>query len=141
MKNPSLQSTIEVQVRFSELDPLQIVWHGNYIRYFEDGREDFGKKYAISYIDMKNAGVATPIVKVNCDYKHYLKYPETILIETTYQPTAAAKIVLSYKIYRKETRELIAEGQTTQVFTDFEGNLLLCSPEFYDNWKIKWGIE
>ena len=140
MSKPILQAVKEIQVRFNELDPLCIVWHGNYIKYFEDGREEFGKNYGISYIDVKNAGVATPIINVNCDYKKYLAYPETILIETTYKPCAAAKIILKYRILRKETRELMAEGQTTQVFTDFDGNLLLCSPEFYYNWKQKWGV-
>lgn len=135
-----LKSVKEVQVRFNELDPLRIVWHGNYIRYFEDGREDFGAKFGISYIDVKEAGVATPVINVNCDFKQMLRYPETILVETTYQTNPAAKIILNYKIFRKETNELIATGQTTQVFTDFNGNLLLCSPEFYDNWKNKWGV-
>ena len=140
MSKPLLQSVKEVQVRFNELDPLQIVWHGNYIRYFEDGREDFGDKFEFSYIHMKNAGVAAPVIKVNCDYKKSLRYPEVILVETTYEPTPAAKIILNYKIYRKETKELIAEGQTVQVFTDFEGNLLLCSPDFYTDWKSKMGL-
>ena len=35
--------TSEVRVRFTETDPLGIVWHGNYIQYFEDGREAFGR--------------------------------------------------------------------------------------------------
>lgn len=140
MSSKILQSVKEVQVRFNELDPLSIVWHGNYIRYFEDGREDFGAKYGISYIDVKDAGVATPVINVNCNFKKTLRYPETILVETSYQYTPAAKIILNYKIFRKETKELITTGQTTQVFTDFQGNLLLCSPEFYTNWKKKWGI-
>jgi acyl-CoA thioester hydrolase len=49
--------------------------------------------------------------------------------------------VLNYKIFRKETKELIAEGQTTQVFTDFDGNLVIYTPDFYNNWKQKWGIK
>lgn len=141
MNKPVLQSIKEVQVRFNELDPLQIVWHGNYIRYFEDGREDFGAKFGLSYLDFKKAQIATPVINVNCDFKNMLRYPETILVETTYQPTAAAKIVLNYKITRKGSDHIIASGQTTQVFTDFEGNLLLCSPDFYDNWKNKWGVK
>lgn len=140
MSTQILQSIKEVQVRFNELDPLSIVWHGNYIRYFEDGREDFGAKYGISYMDVKNVGIATPLINVTCDFKKVLRYPETILIETSYQNTPAAKIILNYKIFRKETKELITTGQTTQVFTDFQGNLLLCSPEFYTNWKKKWRV-
>jgi hypothetical protein len=41
----------EVIIRFNEADPLGIVWHGHYIRYFEDGREAFGKKFGITYLD------------------------------------------------------------------------------------------
>ena len=141
MNKAILKSVKEVQVRFNELDPLRIVWHGNYVRYFEDGREDFGEKYGVSYMDVESAGIATPIININCNFKQYLRYPETIIVETTYQPTAAAKIILNYKIYRKGTKSLIAEGQTTQIFTDLKGNLLLCSPEFYSDWKNKWGIK
>jgi acyl-CoA thioester hydrolase len=141
MEKNMLQSTTEVNVRFNELDPLRIVWHGNYLKYFEDGREDFGKKYKLSYIDVKDAGLATPIIKANVDYKCALRYPETIIIETTYEPHPAAKIILHYKILRKGTNEVIAEGQTIQVFTDFDGNLMFCAPEFYTNWKKQWGVE
>lgn len=141
MSNPVLKTVKEVQVRFNELDPLRVVWHGNYIRYFEDGREDFGTKYGLSYRDVENLGIATPIISVNCDFKQYLRYPETILVETTFHPNPAAKIILSYQIFRKESMELIAEGKTTQVFTDLDGNLLLCSPDFYNTWKTKWKIK
>ena len=141
MNQSKLQTKKEIQVRFNELDPLRIVWHGNYVKYFEDGREDFGKQFGISYIDVKDARIATPIINFNCDYKRALQYPETIVVETTYEPCRAAKIILNYKIFRKESMELIAQGQTTQVFTDFDGNLLLCAPVFYENWKKKWGVE
>lgn len=141
MSASTLKTIKEIEVRFNELDPLRIVWHGNYVKYFEDGREEFGKRYGISYIDVKDAGVATPIINFSCDYKKALQYPETILVETTYVPCKAAKIILNYKLFRKESMELMAEGQTTQVFTDFDGNLLLCAPEFYESWKLKWKVE
>ena len=48
-----ISHTSEVRVRFAECDPLGIVWHGNYIQYFEDGREAFGRHHGISYLDQK----------------------------------------------------------------------------------------
>ena len=59
----------EVSIRFSEVDALGIVWHGHYIKYMEDGREAFGIKYGISYLDVQKAGYIVPLVKVNCEYK------------------------------------------------------------------------
>lgn len=53
-----LSFTSEIRVRFVETDPLGIVWHGNYIQYFEDGREAFGRHHGISYLDQKNITLA-----------------------------------------------------------------------------------
>jgi len=136
----TLQSVKEIDVRFSELDPLNVVWHGNYIKYFEDGREDFGIKHGISYCDIRNAGVMAPIVSVNCDYKRFVKYGDKLLVETGYIDNPAAKIVLKYTIRCAADNAIVAEGSSVQVFTDFEGNLLLIAPKFFLDWKQKWGL-
>lgn len=135
-----LSSVKEIEVRFNELDPLGVVWHGNYIKYFEDGREDFGIKYGISYTDIKKEGVMAPIVSVKCDFKRFVKYGEKLIVETTFIDNPAAKIVLNYKITRRENNELVAQGSTIQVFTDTQGELLLLPPKFAIQWKRKWGL-
>ena len=61
--NKEISFISKVRVRFVETDPLGIVWHGNYIQYFEDGREAFGRHHGISYLNQKHFGYATPIVK------------------------------------------------------------------------------
>ena len=48
-------------VRFNETDPLGIVWHGNYITYFEDGREAFGRHFGISYLDIQKSGFSLAV--------------------------------------------------------------------------------
>ena len=55
-KPANLSESLIITVRFSETDPLGIVWHGNYIKYFEDGREAFGRKYGISYLNVEREG-------------------------------------------------------------------------------------
>ena len=49
----TLTASVIIRVRFNETDPLGIVWHGNYIKYFEEGREAFGRKYGLSYLDVQ----------------------------------------------------------------------------------------
>jgi len=130
----------EIDIRFSEVDSMRIVWHGNYIRYFEDGRESFGLKYNLGYLDVYKHQVMIPIVKVNCDFKRPLEYGDTALIETRYIPTDAAKIVFEYTIFRKSDMEVMATGSSVQVFLTPAGELLLTSPEFYTGWKKRWEI-
>ena len=50
-----LSSKIEIPIRFSEVDSLRVVWHGHYVKFFEDGRETFGKEFGLGYLDIFNA--------------------------------------------------------------------------------------
>ncbi|MEI6681991.1 MAG: acyl-CoA thioesterase [Bacteroidota bacterium] len=130
----------EILVRFSEVDSMHIVWHGNYIRYFEDGRESFGLKYNLGYLDVYRHNIMTPLVKIDCDFKSPLAYGDTAIVETRFIPAEAAKIVFEYKILRKKDLVIAATGSTTQVFLTPEGELLLTAPAFFNDWKKRWGI-
>jgi acyl-CoA thioester hydrolase len=135
-----LTDQTEVIVRFNEADPLGIVWHGHYIRYFEDGRESFGKRYGISYLDFYHSGLAVPVVSVNCDYKKPLRYGDTVIVETIYVNSAAAKLKFEYKIYDGAKKSLIAAGSSVQVFVSAKTfGLELTIPDFFSEWKKKWG--
>lgn len=135
MLEKSLTTITKLKVRFHECDPLQIVWHGNYLKYFEEGREDFGREHGISYLDAKAEGFSTPIVKSVCEHKLPLKYSDSFTVETTFKNSDAAKINFSYKIYKGDN--LICTGKTTQVFLDKNRDLVLNNPPFFLDWKKK----
>jgi acyl-CoA thioester hydrolase len=134
-----LQCETEVLVRFNEADPLGIVWHGHYIRYFEDGREDFGNRYGIGYLDIYKKGFIIPVVNVDCSFKKSLRYGDSVIVETTYLPCDAAKIRFGYRLFNKNTGELVATGNSVQVFLDREHSTLqLLNPPFFEDWKRKY---
>jgi len=131
----------EVIVRFSEVDSMQIVWHGHYLKYFEDGRESFGLRYGLGYLEVYKHQVMIPIVQIRCDYKRPLKYGDIAVIETIYRPVEAAKIVFDYAIYRSNEPDPVAKGSSTQVFLNLQGELILTPPAFYTGWKKHWGVD
>jgi acyl-CoA thioester hydrolase len=133
------KATYDIRIRFNETDPLGIVWHGYYIHYFEDGREAFGRKYGISYLDIQKNGYTTPIVKSLCEHKLPLRYGEVATIETTFVNTAAAKMIFLYKIVNAEGY-IVCTGETIQVFVDDKGELSLVNPPFYERWKEQMQI-
>lgn len=131
----------EIPVRFNEADPLGVVWHGHYLRYFEDGREAFGKEFGIAYLDFYREGLAVPIVSAHCDYKRPLRYGDAMIVETVYEPTPAAKLIFQYKIFSRKNNDLIATGTTTQVFVDVKTfDLHLTVPSFFEAWRNQWGV-
>ncbi|MEQ1552728.1 MAG: acyl-CoA thioesterase [Ferruginibacter sp.] len=132
----SLSNRTEVQVRFNEADPLGIVWHGHYIQYFESGRESFGSLHGFGYLDVFREGFVTPIVNVQCDFKRSLRYGDIVIVETTFVPCEAAKLIFKYRLFNSKTNELVATGSSTQVFLEKEKlELQLTNPTFFENWK------
>ncbi len=130
----------EIEVRFGEVDAMGIVWHGNYVKYIQVGRESFGKKYGISYLDIYAHKVMAPVVNLSVDFKRQVKYGETLLIETEYVDSDAAKIIFKYRIFKTSTNELVATAKSTQVFIDMNYEMLLYPPDFVIEWKKKVGL-
>jgi len=139
-----LKSTLinitESPVRFSEVDSMGIVWHGNYAKYFEDGREAFGQQYALSYLDVYHNKFYTPLVKLDFNYKSPLNYGDRMRIETTFINHEAAKIHFKYKIFNLTTGQLATTGESIQVFMNLQKELLIVTPEFFLKWKQEVGL-
>ena len=136
-----LSSSTQILVRFNEADPLGIVWHGHYIRYFEDGREAFGEMHGLKYLDVYKQGYVTPIVSVQCDLKRSLRYGDTVIVEAKYIPTEAAKMKFIYRLSNAATGQLVATGSSVQVFLSKDDLLLqLANPPFFEDWKKKHGL-
>jgi acyl-CoA thioester hydrolase len=140
LSNIQLSLKTEVLVRFSEVDTLRIVWHGHYVKYLEDGREAFGRKYGLGYLDYINNNLMTPIVKVDIDYKYPLYYGDKAIVETTFINQDSAKVVFGYRIFRASDNVLVCTATTIQVFLNMERELQLTNPPFYEEWKKKWGF-
>jgi len=130
-----------IRVRFSEVDTMKIVWHGEYIKYFEDGRESFGKAYDLGYLDVYDRGYMIPLVSIKCDYKRPLKYGESAIVETHFIDCEAAKIKFEYFIYRESNNELVATGESVQVFLNKDYELMLTMPSFFVEWKKRWDLK
>lgn len=130
-----------ITVRFSEVDSMRIVWHGEYVRYFEDGREAFGREFqGIGYADIYSSGYGAPMVEMMLQYKKPLTLNDIITIETRYIDTEAATICFEYIIRRQSDNEIVATGTSKQVFIGPEGDLQLVSPEFFNQWKKRWSV-
>ena len=135
-----LKDKTEIKVRFGEVDSMGIVWHGNYAKYIEEGRESFGKKYGISYLDIYSNDVMAPVVNLNIDFKKQVRYGDIMIIETEFANSDAAKIIFKFKIFRKSDGELVATAESTQVFIDLNMEMLLYPPKFVEDWKKKVGL-
>ena len=136
----TLSSAKTFEIRFSEVDSMNIVWHGSYALYFEDARETFGKEYGLGYMDIFSNNYYAPLVELSFKYIKPILYSMKPVIRITYVPTAAAKIIFDYEILDGADGAVLTTGRSVQVFLDKEYRLVWESPEFYQKWKTKWGV-
>ncbi len=119
---------------------MNVVWHGSYALYFEDARELFGEKYDLTYMGFFDHGYYAPLVELNFQFRKPIRYGMHPRIDIIYRPTEAAKIVFDYEIRDTQDESLIATGHSVQVFMDTNYQLVLYSPEFYDQWRKRWQV-
>ena len=135
-----LKFSKHIDVRFSELDPMGVVWHGDYTLYFEDAREAFGKEYGLGYMTFFDNGFTAPLVELSMQYKKIIKYETPLRVDIIYRPTESAKIVFDYEIHDERDDSLIATAHSAQVFLDKDYQLVWENPEFYLEWKKRWNV-
>ena len=130
----------DFQVPFYDLDGIQMVWHGNYVKYMEDAREKFGAKYGFEYLHIFNSGYLAPVADMRIKYRNSARISEILTMKITYVPSRAAKMVFEYLITRKSDNAVIIEAETSQLFVTREGVFEVSTPGFYAEWKKRWNI-
>ena len=134
---PPLRCSVERVVRFEEVDPLGIVWHGRYPSFFEDGRVLLGEKFGIGYLDFHRAGIITPIKQLHVDYQKPLRFREPFTIEAILYWSEATRLNHEF-ILRNAAGEVTTSGYSVQLLLDSEENLLMLPPPFYENFRDRW---
>ena len=135
-----LKSSKLLDIRFSEVDSMNVVWHGSYMLYFEDARELFGEQYDLSYMGYVRHGYYAPMVEMNIQWKKPILYGMQPRIDIIYRPTVAAKVVFDYEIHDTADESLIATAHSVQVFMNLNYQLVLYSPKFYEEWQQRWNV-
>lgn len=132
-----LSVIVERAVRFEEVDPLNIVWHGRYPSFFEDARVAFGEKFGLGYLDCFEKGILTPIKMMHVDYFRPLRFQEKFTIQGKLHWTAAARLNFEF-ILRNLAGEVTTTGYTVQMMLDTEFNIMLFPPPFISDFLERW---
>ncbi|MBQ0907827.1 acyl-CoA thioesterase [Flavobacterium sp. F-328] len=120
---------VEVRVRYSETDQMGVVYHGNYIPYFEIGRVEWLRNKGISYKEMEKSGIALPIVSMNINYKKSARYDELLTVHTTFKSQSSVKIEFDCEIHN-EGGELLTTAQFILVFVSLKTGKATAPPDY-----------
>ncbi len=109
-----LTAEIEFPVQFYEVDPMQIVWHGNYINYFERVRSVLLDKIGYNYTDMKESGYSYPVADVRIKYLRSLRYGDICRAKAILDEYENM-VKIKFELYNAKTGKLCTKGSVSQM--------------------------
>lgn len=110
----SLEVEITVKAGFYDLDPMEVVWHGNYARFLENARCALLDRIGYSYTDMRESGFMWPIVDMRTKFIRPIRFSQEVRVTATLVEYEN-RIRIDYRIRDLLTGEVLTKAQTTQV--------------------------
>jgi acyl-CoA thioester hydrolase len=114
-----IQSRSQVTVRYAETDMMGIVYHANYLPWFEVGRTTLLKEIGVSYRKLEEEGFRLPVLEVAAKFIRPAVYDDTLEVTSTVRERPLIRIRIDYEVRRGG--ELLATGNTLHAFVDREG--------------------
>ncbi|MFY2826549.1 acyl-CoA thioesterase [Ruegeria sp. MALMAid1280] len=109
-----ISSSIETRVQFYDLDPMEIMWHGNYVKLFEEARCALLDKLEYNFPQMREDGFGWPVVDLRVKYVAPARFGMRIRVTATLREYLN-RMVIDYQVVDIETDARLTKGQTTMV--------------------------
>ncbi len=121
---PRASDTIEIRIYYQDTDCGGVVYYGNYLRYFEQGRTQWLDARGSSVKAFMDAGILFAVVHAELHYRSPARYGETLTIATTLKEMSAASFTFAHEIREKASGRLVVEGSARLVAVDMQGKLV-----------------
>jgi acyl-CoA thioester hydrolase len=126
----------ELRTLYVDTDRSQVVYHSNYLRYFEYGRASLMRDAAYPYREIEESGFIYPIIKVDVDYYRPLYYDEAMYIHTRPSTMERVRLQFDYVITHVETGDIVVIGLTRHCATNASGTPVEVDPKTVRLWEI-----
>jgi acyl-CoA thioester hydrolase len=116
-----IEHTIQIRVRYPEVDAMGFLHHSRYLQYFEMGRVELLRSLGHSYADLERSGVFFVVTKAEIQYRAPACYDDELSLRTKLVRQTTVRYDHQYELRRGET--LLAEGKTTIACVDRQGEV------------------
>lgn len=110
----NIEAETFITVQFYDLDPMNVVWHGNYIKYLENARCDLLSKIGYDYNSMREDNVAYPIAKMDLKFIRPCTFNQKLKVQSCIEEIEPC-LIIKYMITDAETGEKLFKAKTMQI--------------------------
>ena len=126
------RTTVKVRAIYGDTDAMGIVYHTNYIRWFEIGRTELFRNIGILYTEVESAGYNLPVTQVYCHYHKPARFDDIVTVETGIEYVKRASLKFTYSIWNEGCKTILTEGYTVHACTDRNGQIVRMPAEMAD---------
>ncbi|MGB8128942.1 MAG: thioesterase family protein [Candidatus Angelobacter sp.] len=109
----------KLRVRYAETDKMGVVYHSNFIIWFEVGRVELLRQLGFQYSEMEaEDNCHIPVVDLRVRYKSPAQYDDEIVVRTEIKNVRSSLLHFSYEIFREVDRALLATGETMHIIVN-----------------------
>jgi len=108
-------STITLRVNYSETDQMGVVYHANYLIWFDRARTELMRETGVTYKELEQQGVYLAVSEVRVRYRAAARYDDLVRVRCWVRELASRRVTFGYAVERAATAELLATGETALV--------------------------
>jgi acyl-CoA thioester hydrolase len=118
------RALLKIRVIYADTDAMGIVYHTNYIRWFEMGRTELFRQMGVVYRDVEEKGCTLPLTQVFCHYYEPARYDDLIFLETDIGYVKRASMKFIYRIWNEHHKKILVDGYSVHACTDRIGRIV-----------------
>ena len=129
----------ELELTYADTDMMGVIYHANYLKYFEIGRNNFTSSIGLRYLDLEAAGYVMPILDVHVSYKQALRFGDKAFVKTWLEENGMVKTVYRYEVVNKDESIVYVTGKTVHILVTKEGFspvvFKIAAPDWYEKYE------
>jgi acyl-CoA thioester hydrolase len=131
------KAQVRFRARYAETDQMGVIYHANYLPWFEMARTELCAARGVRYRDIEaNDGLLLTVVDVHCRYHAPARYDDEIVAEARLEHSHPRMVVFAYEIRNAVTSQLLVTGETRHIFITREGRSVKVPRKYYELFGI-----
>lgn len=131
MSDKGISFTTDIRVRYAETDGMKVVYHGNYLVYFEEARTNLFRNIGVVYSEIEKSGIYLVVLEAHVHFKRSALYDDVLHVKASFKELPAMKLTIHYEITRNAESEILVTGETAHAFINAQTSRPIRPPKAY----------
>ncbi len=122
MSEKGITHATDIRVRYAETDGMRMVYHGNYLIFFEQARTELLRSIGLPYAKIEALGMFVIVIEAYINFRRSALYDDLLHVKAMVKEMPTNKIKIDYEIRRNNETEVIVDGFTIHTFLNAQSN-------------------